>query len=116
MPDDGEQQQGTHDSGRGVADQAEDRDAVPARRDARMDHSIEERTGGSAQAAKARFDKMLNTTTADSAARQILRAVLRNQRRVLVGPDAVFLDKVVRLLGSWYQPLTTYLAKKNMTS
>lgn len=85
-------------------------------RDARMDHSIEERTGGSAQAAKARFDKMLNTTTADSAARQILRAVLRNQRRVLVGPDAVFLDKVVRLLGSWYQPLTTYFAKKNMTS
>ncbi len=83
-------------------------------RDARMDHSIEARTGSSAQAAKARFDKLLNTTTAESAARQILKAVERNQRRVLVGPDAKFLDKVVRLCGSWYQPLTTHFAKKGM--
>ena len=29
-------------------------------------------------------------------------------------PDAKFLDKVVRLCGSWYQPLTTMFAKKGM--
>ena len=46
--------------------------------------------------------------------RQILRGVQRNQRRVLVGLDAKFLDKLVRVLGSWYQPLTTLFAKKGM--
>ena len=83
-------------------------------RDAKMDHSIEARTGSSAHAAKERFDKLLNTTTAESAARQILKGVAGNQRRVLVGPDAKFLDIVVRLFGSWYQPLTTHFAKKGM--
>ena len=37
-----------------------------------------------------------------------------NQRRVLVGPDAKFLDKVVRFFGAWYQPMTTFFAKKTM--
>ena len=57
------------------------------------------------EVARSKFDKMLNTTTAESAALQILKAVEKNRRRVLVGPDAKLLDKVVRLLGSWYQPL-----------
>ena len=83
-------------------------------RDARMDHSITAKTGGSAQAAKDRFDKLLNATSAESAARQILRGVEGNQRRVLVGLDAKFLDKLVRVLGSWYQPLTTLFARKGM--
>jgi NAD(P)-dependent dehydrogenase (short-subunit alcohol dehydrogenase family) len=83
-------------------------------RDARMDGSITAKTGGSAQAAKDRFDKLLNTTTAESAALQILRGVEGNKRRVLVGLDAKFLDKLVRVLGSWYQPLTTLFAKKGM--
>jgi len=83
-------------------------------RDAKMDGSITAKTGGSAQAAKEKFDKLLNTTTAESAARQILRAVECNKRRVLVGPDAKFLDLVVRLFGSWYQPMTTFFAKKSM--
>ncbi|HYR24797.1 MAG TPA: SDR family NAD(P)-dependent oxidoreductase, partial [Aquabacterium sp.] len=81
-------------------------------RDARIDHSISARTGSSADVAKKKFDKLLNTTTAESAAQQILRAVERNQRRVLVGPDAKFLDTVVRLFGSWYQPVTTFFARK----
>jgi NAD(P)-dependent dehydrogenase (short-subunit alcohol dehydrogenase family) len=51
-----------------------------------------------------RFDRLLSTTTAESAARQILRGVSRNRRRVLVGPDAKLMDPLVRLLGSWYQP------------
>ena len=35
----------------------------------------------------------------------ILRGVERNERRVLVGPDAWWLDKLVRLFGSAYQGL-----------
>lgn len=81
---------------------------------ARIDPAMAALGGGDVEAARKRFDKLLNTTTAESAARQILRAVERNQRRVLVGPDAKFLDKVVRLFGSWYQPLTTMFAKKGM--
>jgi NAD(P)-dependent dehydrogenase (short-subunit alcohol dehydrogenase family) len=83
-------------------------------RAARMDNSLQEKTGQDAEAARARFDKMLNITTAESAARQILRAVEGNQRRVLVGPDAKLLDFFVRLLGSWYQPFSVMLAKKLM--
>ncbi len=83
-------------------------------RDAKMDNSISAKTGASPEKAKAKFDKLLNTTTAESAALQILRAVEGNQRRVLVGIDAKFLDKVVRLFGSWYQPMTTFFAKKTM--
>jgi len=83
-------------------------------RDAKMDHSITAKTGGSAQAAKDKFDKLLNTTSAESAALQILRAVEGNKRRVVVGPDAKFLDLLVRVCGSWYQPMTTFFAKKGM--
>lgn len=81
---------------------------------ARIDPAMAALGGGDVEAARKRFDKLLNTTTAESAARQIIRAVERNQRRVLVGPDAKFLDKIVRLFGSWYQPLTTMFAKKGM--
>ncbi|MES2088547.1 MAG: SDR family NAD(P)-dependent oxidoreductase [Pseudomonadota bacterium] len=83
-------------------------------KDARMNAHMTAQTGGDADAARARFDKLLQTTTAESAARQILRAVECNKRRVLVGPDAKFLDVVVRLFGSWYQPMTTFFAKKGM--
>ncbi|MDE1997898.1 MAG: SDR family NAD(P)-dependent oxidoreductase [Burkholderiales bacterium] len=81
---------------------------------ARIDPAMAAKTGMDAEAARKRFDKLLNTTSADSAAKQILRAVEGNKRRVLVGPDAKFLDKVVRLGGSWYQPLTTMFARKGM--
>jgi NAD(P)-dependent dehydrogenase (short-subunit alcohol dehydrogenase family) len=78
---------------------------------ARMDESMQRVTKGHAEEARARFDRMLELTTAQSAARQILRAVARNQRRVLVGWDAKGLDIMVRILGSWYQPLSTWVAK-----
>lgn len=81
---------------------------------ARIDPAMAAKTGMDAEAARKRFDQLLNTTSADSAAKQILKAVQGNQRRVLVGPDAKFLDKVVRLLGASYQPLTTWFAKKGM--
>ena len=83
-------------------------------RAAKMDQSMDQATGGQAEAARSRFDKMLNVTTAESAALQILRAVERNQRRVLVGPDAKLMDFFVRLLGSWYQPGSVWLSRKLM--
>ncbi len=81
-------------------------------RAAKMDDSLHAKSGGDAESARSRFDKMLNVTTAESAALQILRAVERNQRRVLVGPDAKILDFMVRLVGSWYQPMSAFLARK----
>lgn len=81
---------------------------------ARLDDNLNAVTGGNAEAARKRLDKLLNTTSAESAALQILRAVEGNKRRVLVGLDAKFLDKVVRIFGSWYQPMTTYYSKKTM--
>jgi len=63
---------------------------------------------------RAKFDKLLSTTTAAKAALIILRAVQRNRRRVLVGPDARFGDLLARLLGSLYQPLVTFNAKHFM--
>jgi short-subunit dehydrogenase len=71
----------------------------------KVDPVMEKLTGVTEEQQKRRANKMINTTTADSAARQILTAVEKNARRVLVGPDAKFLDKVVRLLGASYQVL-----------
>jgi len=82
-------------------------------RAAKMDESIEKATGN-AEAARAKFDKLLNFTSAESAALQILAAVEGNKRRVLVGLDAKFLDKLVRFLGAWYQPIITAFAKRDM--
>ncbi len=83
-------------------------------RTAKMDESMHKATGGKTEEARAKFDKLLNATSAESAARTILGAVEGNKRRVLVGLDAKFLDKVVRLFGSWYQPMVTLFAKKGM--
>ena len=83
-------------------------------RAARTDPSVAAKTGVDGETALARFDKMLNVTSAESAALQILRAVESNKRRVVVGPDAKVADLVVRLLGSWYQPITTFLARRNL--
>lgn len=44
-------------------------------------------------------------TTAAAAAKTILKAVRGNRRRVLVGPDAVVLDKIQRLFPSGYAAL-----------
>jgi len=71
----------------------------------KVDPAMEKITGINAETQKRRANKLINVTTAESAALQILAAVEKNQRRVLVGPDAKALDKVVRLLGSWYQVL-----------
>jgi short-subunit dehydrogenase len=69
----------------------------------KVDPVMEKLTGASVDAHKRRANKLINNTTAESAALQILAAVENNERRVLVGNDAKFLDILVRLLGSAYQ-------------
>jgi NAD(P)-dependent dehydrogenase (short-subunit alcohol dehydrogenase family) len=80
----------------------------------RIDASLHLFSGKDSELARARFDKMLDGTTAESAARQILRAVERDQRRVLIGLDAKLLDVFVRVLGAWYQPFSVRMAKRLM--
>jgi short-subunit dehydrogenase len=78
----------------------------------KIDASVTARTGVSEADHKRAANQLINTTTAESAALQILKAVENNERRVLVGPDARFLDKVVRLLGSSYQVLVMRQVRK----
>ncbi|MBN9759346.1 Short chain dehydrogenase [Pseudonocardia sp. Ae406_Ps2] len=73
---------------------------------ARVDDSVATATGKPAAAATAEFERMLNTTP-DRAAKTILDGVRRNQRRVLIGPDAWAIDSMVRLLPTTYQRIVT---------
>lgn len=70
-------------------------------RRARIDDTLAATTGGADQA-RSDFEKVL-TTSPDKAARQILKAVQRNRRRALIGPDAKALDLVTRLPAGVYQ-------------
>jgi len=69
---------------------------------ARMDQSISKI--GMDASSTAKFEKLFRTT-ADEAAAQMLRAVEKNQRRLLIGADAKVLDLVVRIFPSGYQKL-----------
>ncbi len=70
-------------------------------RNARTDESMIA-TGANPDDFVQEFDKLARTTP-DKAARQILRAVERNRRRALIGPDAVLFDIVSRLPAGLYQ-------------
>jgi NAD(P)-dependent dehydrogenase (short-subunit alcohol dehydrogenase family) len=74
-------------------------------RRARITAGTEAYTGMPVEAARAAFDKLLNLTSSHAAAQRILQGVARNERRVLVGGDAWWADKLVRLLGGSYQAL-----------
>lgn len=54
------------------------------------------------EAAISNFDKLARTS-AEQAAQQILNAVAKNKRRVVIGSDAKLLDKLQRLLPTGYQ-------------
>lgn len=69
---------------------------------ARMDQSISKI--GMDASSTAKFEKLFRTT-ADEAAAQMIRAVEKNQRRLLIGADAKVLDLIVRLFPSGYQKL-----------
>lgn len=63
------------------------------------------------EAAHERFTRMA-LTTPEKAARQILAAVERDRRRVLVGPDAKVIDLLSRLPAGLYQRLLIGQAKR----
>ncbi len=60
------------------------------------------------------FDKKLARMTPDKAAEIIVRGILRNQARVLVGIDAHAVHHVAKLLGSRYQDVLARGSKRVM--
>ncbi|MFW6775896.1 SDR family NAD(P)-dependent oxidoreductase [Nocardioides sp. CPCC 205120] len=60
------------------------------------------------------FDKKLARTTSEEAGRVIVRAILRNQPRLLIGADAHALHTVGKLLGARYQDVFAAGAKRIM--
>ena len=66
-----------------------------------------------AEAQRKGFDK-LAMTTPDKAAEIIVKGILKNESRILVGPDAWGIDAINRLLGSAYQPLVERFSRKNL--
>ncbi len=60
-----------------------------------------------------RFNAMAMTSP-DAAAKQILRAVQRNRRRALIGPDALLFDVGSRLPAAVTQRLITAVTRRNL--
>ncbi|MCO6057209.1 SDR family oxidoreductase [Pseudomonas sp. MOB-449] len=78
-------------------------------RSARFYQGVDGRTD--ATKAAARFDKLARTS-ADQAARIILKGIHRNRPRIMVGADARFLDHLQRLLPANYPRLLGKLLNK----
>ncbi len=57
------------------------------------------------------FDQIARTTP-EKAAQTILRAVERDKRRVMVGPDAHLFDWITRLFPAHYQGLAIWISRK----
>jgi len=80
-------------------------------RSSRMDDSIQDLgLGGPDEDTRKKFEKSF-ITSADKAAKEILAGVQRNQRRILVGPDARVYDWMVRLLPTAYQRVAVGYAR-----
>lgn len=77
----------------------------------RMSESMRDLMDEDPEESRKKFDKLLSTTTANQAALAMLRAVARNKRRLVIGPDAHFLSGLSRLLGAAYQPIVTFSTK-----
>lgn len=69
---------------------------------ARVDASVAAATGKTEAEATREFERSF-ITTPTKAAQVIVNGVLRNQRRILIGPDARLLDWLVRLMPALYQ-------------
>jgi len=80
-------------------------------RNARMDEAILLEAGMTTEESAKQFERIA-LTTPEKAARQILTAVQRNRRRVLVGPDAKVIDLISRLPAGLYQRALTRGAKR----
>ncbi|WP_116998523.1 SDR family NAD(P)-dependent oxidoreductase [Desertimonas flava] len=79
-------------------------------RNARMDESVTVLAGSRDQAV-ADFDKIA-ITSPERAAKAIVKAVRRNRRRVLVGPDATVIDGLARLPAALSQRLISAGARR----
>lgn len=66
-----------------------------------------------AEAQRKGFDR-LAITTPERAAEIIVKGILKNESRILVGPDAWGIDAINRLLGAAYQPLVERFSRKNL--
>jgi len=73
-------------------------------RNARMSSSVGDLVGGDSENMRDKFESMF-ITTPEKAAKTILAAVMKNKRRVLVGPDAQVLDVMQRSLPVAYQKI-----------
>ncbi|MDP1804286.1 MAG: acetoin dehydrogenase, partial [Acidimicrobiales bacterium] len=82
-------------------------------RNARMDPSAAALTGS--DDGPDAFDQVAMTTP-EKAARQILKAVERNRRRALIGPDAKALDLLARLPAGILQRAIVLGAKRRRRS
>jgi butyryl-CoA dehydrogenase len=81
-------------------------------RNARVDPALAEVAGDRDEQAR-QFERIAMTSP-ERAARQILTAVARDRRRVLVGPDAKVIDLVSRLPAGLYQRvLARGVARRN---
>jgi len=76
-------------------------------RNARMSTSMEALTGSATSENMRNKFESLFMTTPEQAANTILKGVLKNKRRVLIGPDAVVLDLMQRSMPVTYQKLVT---------
>jgi short-subunit dehydrogenase len=80
-------------------------------RDARYSDSVSGILARDHEAGRAAFEKAF-ITSAGSAARTILKAVQRNRRRVLIGPDAYAIDLLARLAPAGSQRLIMAMARR----
>lgn len=78
---------------------------------ARTHASMQALTGRDNEQAKQQFNDKLARTTAQRAAQVIIKGVLTNKRRILIGGDAYTLDLLQRLMPAVYQRLMTGLMK-----
>jgi NAD(P)-dependent dehydrogenase (short-subunit alcohol dehydrogenase family) len=81
-------------------------------RSSRADASLKT-LGFDAERGREKFEALF-ITDADKAAGVILRAVEKNKRRVLVGPDAYVIDGLARLLPGAYQGLVKRFALRSL--
>lgn len=61
------------------------------------------------QASAIEWFEKIAMTTPEKAANEIIQGVKKNQRRVLIGPDAILIDSVQRLLPTAYQKAVSKL-------
>ena len=71
--------------------------------------------GSDAAQFAALFDKKLARMSSPQAASVILKGVEKDKPRILVGADAKFLDKLVRVLGAAYMPVVAKAAGATLT-